>query len=66
MTRNLKALGLTLIAVFAMSAVVASAAQAALKVTPAEYPAILTGEKFATAEHPNHVFTSGPNAVRCG
>lgn len=48
MTRNLKAFGLTLVAVFAMSAVAASAAQAEETeqqglFTAAEYPATLTG-----------------------
>jgi len=45
MNRNLKALGLALLAVFAMSAVLASAAQAQLaKVTVGSSPAWLTGE----------------------
>jgi hypothetical protein len=55
MTRNLKALGLALVAVFAMSAIAASAAQAegAPSLTPASYPAWLT----TTAEG-NQVYTT--------
>ena len=47
MRRNLKALGLALLAAFAMSAVVASAAQAEApaEFTAAEYPAVLTGHE---------------------
>ena len=43
MPRNLKALGLALVAVLAMSAVVASAAQANDNFTAATYPATLSG-----------------------
>jgi len=51
MNRNLKALGLALVAVFAMTAVLASAAQAqTLKVTVNPSPAWLTAEMIA---HPN-------------
>jgi len=51
MNRNLKALGLALVAVFAMTAVLASAAQAQTgKVTVGSSPAWLTGEAI---EHPN-------------
>ncbi len=47
MIRNLKALGLALVAVFAMTAVLASASQAAVKVTTGANPAILTGSVIA-------------------
>jgi hypothetical protein len=46
--RNLKALGLALTAVFALSAVAASAAQATGQVTADGYPAILTGIQVET------------------
>ena len=59
MKRNLKALGLALIAVFAMSALVSSAAQAEITLTAESYPATLTGTKITNAEHPNHIFTYG-------
>jgi hypothetical protein len=59
MTRNLKALGLALVAAFAMSAIAASAAQAegAPTLTPASYPAWLTtsalGEQVYTFSNGN-------------
>jgi len=46
MIRNSKALGLALVAVFALSAVAASSAQAGLKLTAANYPAVLTGRSI--------------------
>jgi hypothetical protein len=62
MIRNLKALGLALVAMLAMSAVVASAGQAA-NFTAAEYPATLTGEQIASEKH---VFTvAGGRKVTC-
>ncbi len=49
MIRNFKALGLALIAVFAMSALVASAAQAAAgEFTAESYPVTLTGSQVGT------------------
>ncbi|HVY96877.1 MAG TPA: hypothetical protein VHA54_07950 [Solirubrobacterales bacterium] len=50
MTRNLKALGLALVAVFALSAVVASAATAAPKLTPEpeEYPVTVKASQSGT------------------
>jgi len=68
MNRNLKALGTALVAVFAMTAVLASAAQAqTLKVTVNPSPAWLTGEVI---EHPNigktHTFTlTGGQKLSC-
>jgi len=50
MNRNLKALGAALVAVFATAAVLASAAQAQIKVTVSPSPAWLTAEVI---EHPN-------------
>ncbi|HMI82300.1 MAG TPA: hypothetical protein VK480_10970, partial [Solirubrobacterales bacterium] len=47
MTRNAKALGLAIIAALALSAMVASAAQAA-KYTATQYPASLTGNQSST------------------
>ena len=63
MIRNIKALGLALVAVFAMSAMAASAAQAA-EFTAAEYPATITATPDGTGKQ---VFTSGPlgGKVRC-
>ncbi len=49
MNRSLKTLGLALVALFAMTAVLASAAQAQIKVTTGASPAWLTGEVI---EHP--------------
>ncbi len=70
MIRNLKALGLALIAAFAMSAVLASSALAvgedSLRLTPGELPAILTGEQIKGAGHENHRFlTSGGASIEC-
>lgn len=69
MIRNLKVLGLALIAVFAMTAVAASTASAAeeeVTLTPAEYPALLTGTNDPSEVHPNHTFTtSGGAKVEC-
>jgi hypothetical protein len=68
MTRFLKALGLALVAAFALSAMIASAAQAqALKVTAASYPAVLTGtvikHKETETEPFVHTFTTSGGAV---
>ena len=52
MTRNLKTLGLAIVAVLAMSAMVASAAQASVEFTAPSYPATLSGNQATT-----HVFT---------
>jgi len=57
MTRNLKALGLALVAAFAMTAVMASGAQA-LKVTVGSSPAWLTGKQVG--EHRFTVHNNGP------
>lgn len=67
MHRNLKVLGLALVAVFAMTAVLASAAQAQVKATVGASPAILTGEVI---EHPtigkSQTFTlSGGQKLSC-
>ncbi len=67
MNRNLKVLGLALVAVFAMTAVLASAAQAQIKVTVGSSPAWLTGEVI---EHPTigktQTFTlSGGQVLSC-
>jgi hypothetical protein len=62
MTRNFKALGLMLVATFAMSAVVASGAQA-LKVTVGASPAWLTGEQVGKA---TFTVENGGPVVSCG
>jgi len=49
MTPNLKALGLALVAAFAMTAVMASGAQAQIKLTTGASPAWLTGEQIGSA-----------------
>lgn len=70
MIRNLKALGLTLVAVFAMSAVVASAAQATAG-TLTTFPAGKTvyGTAEQTGEHllalTDHPINGGFNSLRC-
>jgi len=63
MTRNLKALGLALVAVFAMSAVMASAASAesAFKFKSEGTPTKLTGKQHAG----NDVFTTHTGTVSC-
>jgi len=63
MTRNLKALGLALVAVFATSAVVASAASAQNGVLTSDGPVTLTG--VATPEGGSNVFTSETGTVEC-
>jgi hypothetical protein len=64
MTRNLKVLGLALVAVMAMSAVVASAASAGTAMTKnSNYPVAISAEQIGSE---NHVFTSGAgNEVKC-
>jgi hypothetical protein len=63
MIRNLKALGLAVVAVLAMSAVVASAAQAeAGTVTAEKYPVTLTGSQVGTNEL---VVGNGARRVSC-
>ncbi len=57
MTRKLKALGIALVAVFAMSVVVAQAAQAH-EFTASQYPAVVTGG-FANAENPDKFTLEG-------
>ncbi len=47
--RNLKALGLALVAVFALSAIAASAAQAEYNLTPGVTPSFITAEQIAHA-----------------
>ncbi|HET6997152.1 MAG TPA: hypothetical protein VFI03_01055 [Solirubrobacterales bacterium] len=61
MIRNLKALGLAVVAVLAMSAVVASAAQAEANFTASEYPAYVTGEQ----ETGVHEFLGAGTGVTC-
>src|SRR3982750_3566586 len=69
MTRNLKALGLALVAVFAMTAVLSSAAQAQIKVTTGVSPAWLTGEAVnhtGIASAKTHTFTlTGGQVLTC-
>jgi hypothetical protein len=69
MTRNLKALGLALIATFAMSAVAASGAQAVeipIHLTPSEYPAIITGHQIKEGTHTTaHKFQSSFGKFEC-
>jgi hypothetical protein len=60
MIRNIKALGLAVVAVLAMSAVVASAAQAANQIQASEYPATVTGTQ--TGEN---VLSNGVRSVSC-
>lgn len=59
MLRNLKVLGLAIVAVLAMSAVVAQAASAA-EFTAENYTASLSGEQVG-----EHVFTVEGNTVKC-
>lgn len=60
MTRNLKALGLALVAVFALSAVASAAAQAESKFMAAEYPVTIHGSQTT-----KHIFKYGGNEVTC-
>lgn len=60
MIRNLKVLGLAVAAVFAMSAVVASAASAAPLFHAASSPTILTGTQTG-----NHVFDAASDTITC-
>lgn len=61
MNRKLKAVGLALVAVFAMSAVMASGAQgAAGKFTASSYPAAFTGTQVVA-----HKFATTPGNVTC-
>jgi len=67
MNRNFKAIGLALVAALAMTAALASGAQAQIKVTVGSSPAWSTGE---VTEHPNigqnHTFTlSGGQKLSC-
>src|SRR6188472_2101579 len=67
MTGNLKVPGLALLAVFALSAVIAAGAQAQVKFTVGSAPSWLTGEVI---EHPvigkRHTFTlSGGQVLTC-
>jgi hypothetical protein len=61
MIRNLKSLGLALVAVLAMSAVVASAAQAVPSFTASAYPATATGSNSKGSE----TFTLDHSTVQC-
>ncbi len=67
MTRNLKALGLTLVAVLALTAIAASAASAEppndAKLTLDEYPATITGTQ--TEPEDNELVLPGNRSVRC-
>ncbi len=69
MTHKLKALGLALVAVFAMSAVASSAAQAGIFEITAGTEATITGEQVAGlvtgAETPKHEFTTKAGVVKC-
>lgn len=60
MTRNLKALGLALVAAFALSAVVASGASAATSFTSGSDSTILTSKAIG-----NQVFSTGESTVSC-
>jgi len=64
MTRKLKTLGVAFVAVFAMSAVVASAVHAG-QFTTAVSPAELTGEQVEFEGSKLHVFTAGLRKVSC-
>ena len=66
MKRNLKALGLALVAAFAISSLVASAAQATSqgKFTAAKYPAVFTGSQDATATNA-FTITAGNGQTTC-
>ncbi len=61
MIRNLKAMGLALVAVFAMSALAASAASAATDV----FTVAGGGSTLLTGVGHNHVFTAGNTKVEC-
>jgi hypothetical protein len=61
MIRNLRVLGLAFVAVLAMSAVVASAAQAVPTFTASSYPATVTGSNTIG----NEVFTTEGGNVEC-
>jgi hypothetical protein len=68
MRTDLKALGLALLAAFAMSAVVASAAHATSKFTTAngDYPVVLTGTQEGNGSAANNYFESTTgNKVHC-
>lgn len=66
MTRNLKGLGLALIAVFALSALVASPVQAKPQATCEQYPCVLTGEAIEHGElGSTHRFTVAGKSVTC-
>lgn len=69
MNRKAKVLGLALGAMFAMSAFVATGAQAEthepLHLTPSEYPAIITGVEKTDGEHPKHVFKPEIGSISC-
>lgn len=66
MTRNLKALGLALTAVLALSALGASTVQAKPRATCAEYPCVITGEaiKHGLSET-MHQFVVGAKTLTC-
>jgi len=70
MSRNLKVIGLALVSVFAMSAMAASSAQAAVKLTASEYPTVVTAQTTKhTAEEKEpfaHTLTfSGGMQIAC-
>jgi hypothetical protein len=65
MKRNFKALGLALAAVFALSAVVASAASAHYVLTPAQSPSFITGEQIEHKEGNKFEITSRGTKVTC-
>jgi hypothetical protein len=63
---NLKALGLALLAAFAMSAVMASAAHATSKFTASAYPTVITGTQEGNGSEANNYFQSTTgNKVHC-
>ena len=65
MISKLKTLGLACTAVLAVSAVTASAAQAATEFEGGVATAFLTGEQIATVDHPDHTFTLPSGTVTC-
>jgi hypothetical protein len=63
MNSRLKALGLALIAAFAMTAVPAAGAQAQIKVTTGASPAWITGEQIKGKEHHFTIENGGPRVA---
>jgi hypothetical protein len=68
MTRNLKALGLALVAALAVSVAFASAAQATtdpLEITCEDYPCTLTAENISHNGTINHIYKVGGTTLEC-